>query len=186
MKYKKQSVKALAHKWCLCSQLSPDLDLWSRVSRAGYLGQPRALAYSTACSSPSPPAPSPPSHGLLWREPASAWAWLPEALGAPPPGAHTPRRVDEHQPQSRSLRRARQRLGGLGVRPGHLGRFEARTARGVQPLGEPGELWKQPGDVGRKAERSHASRRRRRGSGLGSGSEGSGEGRSQAAPSLFK
>jgi hypothetical protein len=56
----------------------------------------------------------------------------------------------------------------------------------VQPLGEPGELWKQPGDVGRKAERSHASRRRRRGSGLGSGSEGSGEGRSQAAPSLFK
>lgn len=124
-----------------------------------------------------PQAPSPPSLGFLRREPASVRAWLPATLPLPAP-VRTPRRVDEHQPQPRGPRSARQRLGRLGVRPGHLGRLEARTARGLQPLGEPGELREQPGHVGREAQRSHVGGRRRRGRGLGSGSKAAGEGRS--------
>lgn len=136
--------------------------------RAGYLGQPRALAYSTACSSPSRkaaclPGTAPSPISPFSRSPAERTE-LSARLRRPAPASRawaprrTRRRVDQHQLQPRFPRRARQRLRRLFVRPGDLGGLEARAAGCPQPCWEAGELGEQPRHIGREAERSHDRR----------------------------
>lgn len=159
--------------------------------RVGYLGQPRALAYSTACSSPSRkaaclPGTAPSPISPLSRSPAerTGVSRRSRPRRSPPPGSaprRTGGRVDQHQPQARFPRRARQRLGRLRVRPGDLGCLEARAARRPEPRGEARELGEQPRHVGREAERSHSGPGTRAGaeSAAGRKAEAGGPGRAR-------
>lgn len=142
------------------------------VGRGGYLGQPSALAYSTACSSPSRkaaclPGTAPSPISPFSRSPAGRTG-LSSRLGAPArpaparPARRTRGRVDQHQLQPCFPRRARQCLGWLRVRPADLGCLKARAARGPEPRREAGELREQPGHVSREAQRSHGRRERAR------------------------
>lgn len=151
-------IPEILNTWCpLLLELEPRAEeSWviEGEERIRYLGQPRALAYSTACSSPSRkaaclPGTAPRPISPFSRSPAERTD-LSSRVGpsAPTPLPRAPRRtrgrVDKHQLQPRFPRRARQHLRRLRVRPADLSRLEARAPRSPEPRGEAGELGKQP------------------------------------------